>query len=117
MKMEQKICGKAICKSEPSRFGLVLRQLRTAKGISGRRLAQLANLASASVSQYETGRQVPRLSVISRLARVFGISSEVLSWYAYTQPAMAAQDARLFREVEKLMRRQVEIHERGLRRE
>lgn len=60
-------------------FALRLRRLRKMRGLSGRRLAELAGLHDAQVSRYEAGNDYdPRLSTIRKLAAALGCSASAL---------------------------------------
>ncbi len=55
-----------------------IRFFRTANQFTNRELAKRIGGCSASISAYETGRCVPSLDVIFRLADVFGVSVSAL---------------------------------------
>lgn len=55
-----------------------IRFFRTANQFTSRELAKRIDVCSASISAYETGRCVPSLDVIFRLADVFDVSVSAL---------------------------------------
>lgn len=55
-----------------------IRFFRTANQFTNRELAKRIDVCSASISAYETGRCVPSLDVIFRLADVFDVSVSAL---------------------------------------
>jgi transcriptional regulator with XRE-family HTH domain len=61
-----------------NKFGTHLRELREAKGINQRELANLAGLPPAIISHLEQGRREPRLVHATKLAGVFGITVDEL---------------------------------------
>ncbi|HBY98687.1 MAG TPA: hypothetical protein DEP84_32860, partial [Chloroflexi bacterium] len=62
-----------------SAFGLYLKQLREAAGLSQEALADLAEISSAYVSQIETGRRNPPTpDVLRRMAGPLGVEYTML---------------------------------------
>lgn len=59
-------------------FGQRLRELRTERGISQDRLAQLTGLHRTAISLLERGGREPRLPTILRLAQGMGVSPDEL---------------------------------------
>ncbi len=59
-------------------FAERLKELRTEKNIGQNALAKALNLSNASVSYWETGKQVPSAEVIYKLARFFDVSADFL---------------------------------------
>ena len=55
-----------------------IRFLRIKNRFSGRELAKRTGVSAVSISAYETGRRVPSLDVIFRLADVFDVSVSAL---------------------------------------
>jgi transcriptional regulator with XRE-family HTH domain len=55
-------------------FGTVLRRLRTEKGISQEKLAEISDLHRTYISQLERGLKSPSLSAIFKLALALGVS-------------------------------------------
>lgn len=60
-------------------YGQALRQLRTERGISQERLAQLANLDRTYVSGIERGERNPSLANILKLAAALGVNVSELA--------------------------------------
>lgn len=60
-------------------FGDILKQLRRERGMSQDELAALLGTTKQVISRYETGKRVPRLSVVSDFARKLGVPLSVLS--------------------------------------
>ena len=68
---------------KPERLGEKLRQIRDALGLSQtemlRRLEAEDLIAYNQISQYETGRREPPLTILLQYARVAGVSMETLA--------------------------------------
>lgn len=61
-------------------FGLVLRQFRTAKGLSQEGLAHESNLDRTFISLLERGLRQPSLTTLINISKVLGVSaSEVIA--------------------------------------
>ena len=61
-----------------SLFAERLKELRAEKNIGQNALAKALNLSNASVSYWETGKQVPSAEVIYKLAQFFNVSADFL---------------------------------------
>lgn len=59
-------------------FAERLKELRAEKNIGQNALAKALNLSNASVSYWETGKQVPSAEVIYKLAQFFNVSADFL---------------------------------------
>ncbi len=59
-------------------FGERLKYLRTEKGIGQNLLAEKLQLSNASVSYWETGKQIPSAEVVFKLAMFFNVSADYL---------------------------------------
>ena len=59
-------------------FGERLKSLRIEKNIGQNLLAKELQLSNASISYWETGRQMPTAEAIFKLADFFGVSSDYL---------------------------------------
>ncbi len=59
-------------------FGERLRQLRTEKGIGQDKLAKTLGLSNASISYWETGKQLPSIEAVFKLALYFNVSADYL---------------------------------------
>lgn len=57
-----------------ARLGQHLRALRTSRGLTSRKAAELAGITQGYLSQIENGIYVPSARTISKLARAYGIS-------------------------------------------
>ena len=68
---------------KPERLGEKLRQIRDALGLSQtemlRRLEAEDLIAYTQISQYETGRREPPLTILLQYARTAGVSMETLA--------------------------------------
>ncbi|MCR5403393.1 MAG: helix-turn-helix domain-containing protein [Butyrivibrio sp.] len=60
-------------------FGEKLKNLRTEANLSQQQLADLMYVNRSSVANWESGRRVPDLVILSRLARILGVDASVLS--------------------------------------
>lgn len=57
----------------------VARRLRQLRGDrTQRQIAQETGVSPMAISQYESGKRLPRLPIMVRLSRVFGVSVEDL---------------------------------------
>ena len=59
-------------------FGNKLRELRTEKGLSQRQLADMMVVSRGAIFNWETGKRLPDISMLARLARCLGVESYVL---------------------------------------
>ena len=59
-------------------FGERLKQLRTEKNIGQNRLAKDLGLSNASVSYWETGKQLPTIEAVYKIAVYFDVSADYL---------------------------------------
>ena len=59
-------------------FGKVLRQVRTEKGLTQEKVAELANVDRTYIYRLETGKRSPSLSIIFRIAKALKISPGTL---------------------------------------
>ena len=62
-----------------NRFGEVLRNLRTEKNLSQQQLAQRLYVNRSSVANWETGRRIPDLILLTRLAQVLNVDVSLLA--------------------------------------
>lgn len=60
------------------RFGSKLRALRTARGLTMRQLAYAIGFTDAHISDLENGKSRPGGELVLRVARFFGVSTDVL---------------------------------------
>ena len=61
-------------------IGLFIKKLRTEKGYTQARLAQLLNINDRTVSKYECGRGIPDIDILLKLSEVFEVSiNEILN--------------------------------------
>ena len=60
------------------KFGNRLRELRTRKGLSQQQLAEMMAVSRASIAMYESGRRLPDVGTISRLADCLGVDVPIL---------------------------------------
>jgi transcriptional regulator with XRE-family HTH domain len=61
-------------------FGEKLRQLRTDRGLSQERLAQMAGMGVGAVRDYEQGRKEPSFRYALMLAKVLGVDCRELEF-------------------------------------
>ncbi len=59
-------------------FGERLRALRREREIGQNELAGALGLSNASVSYWETGKQIPSAEAVYKLARFFGVTADYL---------------------------------------
>lgn len=61
-----------------SSIGWNIKDLRERRGMSQEELADKIGKTRSAVSQYESGKIVPRMGVIEDLASVFGVTKDVI---------------------------------------
>ena len=59
-------------------FGERLKQLRTEKNIGQNQLAKELGLSNASISYWETGKQLPTIEAVYKIAVYFDVSADYL---------------------------------------
>ena len=59
-------------------LGERIKSLRQEKGVGQNQLAKELNFSNASISYWETGKQIPSAEVIFKLANYFGVSADYL---------------------------------------
>lgn len=59
-------------------FAERLRELRKAKGLSQPEFAQAFNIASGTISMWETGKRQPDFDTLQKLAKFFGVTADYL---------------------------------------
>ncbi len=59
-------------------FGERLKALRTEKGIGQNQLARELQLSNASISYWETGKQLPNIEALYKFAVYFGVTADYL---------------------------------------
>lgn len=57
--------------------GRVLRILRTNAGLSQEAVANLLGISRSAYSYYETGKSLPSLAAVRKLAEFYGVSADV----------------------------------------
>jgi transcriptional regulator with XRE-family HTH domain len=77
---------------EYATMGDRLRQARTARGLSLRRLAQVLGVSPSLISQVETGRAKPSVNTLYALATELGISLDTLLFMDTEPPAPAVEE-------------------------
>lgn len=63
---------------ETKRFGIRLKELRTRKGLSQRQLAELMSVSNAAIANWEVGKRLPDLNMLSRLADCLDVEPSAL---------------------------------------
>lgn len=63
---------------ETKRFGTRLKELRTRKGLSQRQLAELMSVSNAAIANWEVGKRLPDLNMLSRLAGCLDVEPWIL---------------------------------------
>ena len=64
---------------------LFIKELRTEKGYTQARLAQLLNIYDRTVSKYECGRGIPDIDILLKLSEIFEVSiNEILNGRRFT---------------------------------
>ena len=69
-----------------SQFGETLKKLRTEKNLSQQQLAQKLFVNRSSIANWETGRRIPDLILLTRLARLLSVDISVLTNAVGTDP-------------------------------
>ncbi len=60
------------------RFGNMLRELRAERGLSQQQLAERMTVSRGAVAMYESGRRLPDLNMLARLAKTLDVETYVL---------------------------------------
>ncbi|MBD5092112.1 MAG: helix-turn-helix transcriptional regulator [Clostridiales bacterium] len=82
-----------------SRFHEIIAEKRKEKGISQVELARLMNVTKQAVSKWETGKSMPDMALLPKLAEVLGVSvDEILTG---KEPVRQAESARQAQSVEQ----------------
>ena len=63
---------------DPIKTGALIRQLRTARGLTQRQLAEQLHVSDKAVSKWECGNGCPDISLLTELAALFGTYMQVL---------------------------------------
>ena len=63
---------------DPIKTGALIRQLRTARGLTQRQLAEQLHVSDKAVSKWECGNGCPDISLLTELAALFGTDMQVL---------------------------------------
>lgn len=70
-----------------------LKELRVARGMSQRELAELAGITQRAISSYESGERRPTGETLLRIAQIFGVSPEYLmGWSDDPEPSNQGTD-------------------------
>ena len=59
-------------------FGKTLRYLRTEKGLSQQQLAERLHVERASVTNWEAGRRIPSIDMLSQISEALGVDATAL---------------------------------------
>lgn len=59
-------------------FGLILKQLRTEKGLTQNELAKILDVSKSNISKYEAGSVEPNISILMRISEYFEKSVDYL---------------------------------------
>ena len=59
-------------------FSERIKALRIEKGVGQNKLAEDLSLSNASISYWETGKQIPSAEVVYKLANYFGVSADYI---------------------------------------
>lgn len=59
-------------------FGERIKALRVEKGVGQNKIAEDLCLSNASISYWETGKQIPSAEVVYKLAKYFNVSADYL---------------------------------------
>ena len=63
---------------DAEKTGALIRSLRVSKGLTQKQLADMINVSDKAVSKWETGNGCPDISLIARLAEIFGTDTSTL---------------------------------------
>lgn len=61
-----------------SAFGKKLKELRKEKGLTQEALAHIFNVSKTTICQYETIKQEPDLTLLVKISRYFGVTTDYL---------------------------------------
>lgn len=73
-------------------FAEKLAHLRAQKGLTQRELGAAAGIAWSMISKYESGKSMPRLKVLMRLADALGVSTKELQGEETSRPSVELYD-------------------------
>lgn len=73
-------------------FSKTLREVRRSMGLTQERMARRISVARASLSRYETGKQMPSIEVLDRLHRETNIPFDALMGYTLNLSASESSD-------------------------
>lgn len=59
---------------------ITLKAARVNKGLTRKEAAEKADITPESIGNYESGRRLPRIDVLIRLAKVYGIKLDQIKW-------------------------------------
>lgn len=82
---------------KPTRIGPVVERLRLEAGLTQAQLARRAGTTQAAISKIETGRTVPGLDVLDRLATALGRSISLTFGEAADRPSLEERRGRVRR--------------------
>ncbi len=90
-----------------NKFGMNLRQLREAAGMTQVELAERLGITAAAVGLYETGKREPKLLMEEKMADVFGVSLDTLHGREtpISNQLMTSKDLMLLAEFVKLVQK------------
>mgnify|MGYP000606977208 FL=1 len=70
-------------------FGDNLKEIRTKKGISQGKLAELMQIHPTHISRYERNQTIPSVDVVKRIADILDVSADVLIYGTQDEKAKA----------------------------
>lgn len=73
-------------------IGQNIKWFRTRQGMSQCQMAELLWIDRSSLSAYETGKRIPDIFMLWRIADIFGITLDILVGRAVAQKAAADQE-------------------------
>jgi transcriptional regulator with XRE-family HTH domain len=59
-------------------FGERIKHLRTGMGLTQMQLSERVHISKAMMSSYETGSRLPSYDVLTKFAKIFGVSTDYL---------------------------------------
>lgn len=59
-------------------FGTNMREARKSKGLTQQELAEMLDIAQATVAQYETGAKSPNVYIGAEIAKILGVTLDFL---------------------------------------
>ena len=85
-------------------LGESIKTIRKAQGITRKDLAAVAGISMTALYNIETGRSLPSMSTLQRLAQAFGVPMAYLLVFSVTEDDVAEDKRTIFRQLMPLLK-------------